>query len=289
MKIKMLSRITLACVVSMTPLTQVFAQAVEVSVPTDVLSDYKSFLGDRNVLELTDFTGEHSRRDVVELVLLQQALSLGGFQGELEFTTVDSYERTQAEMRRGRSLMSANTLWNNDLQGQQDDIYISAPIIRLGEFEAGFYSVDSNQTALNAQTPEDVKKLKVISNKAWTIDWNTLAAVDLEQDPIDAPNWPSMVKMVANGRGDVLLAPFQANENMSLSAEGFTFLPIPNVKIGLQNERNFAVSRHHPKGAEVAAALEKGISALREQGTIVRAFQESGFFNPRVSTWAMVE
>ena len=58
-------------------------------IASDVLSDYHKFLGDREPVEIKDYSGNHSRRDVVEVVLLQQALARGGFQAEVLFKTAD--------------------------------------------------------------------------------------------------------------------------------------------------------------------------------------------------------
>ena len=44
-------------------------------IPDDVLLDYQRFLAGRDPLAIVDFGGLHARRDVIEVLLLQQALA----------------------------------------------------------------------------------------------------------------------------------------------------------------------------------------------------------------------
>ncbi|HEX6592569.1 MAG TPA: hypothetical protein VF050_11265, partial [Moraxellaceae bacterium] len=58
---------------------------LRIAVAGDVYSDYKAFVGKRDPLRINTFNGAHARRDVVEVVLLQQALRRGGLQRPLHF------------------------------------------------------------------------------------------------------------------------------------------------------------------------------------------------------------
>ena len=42
-------------------------------------SDYQRFVGQRDVTTIDDFSHQAVRRDVVDMVIAQQALQLGGF------------------------------------------------------------------------------------------------------------------------------------------------------------------------------------------------------------------
>ena len=89
---------------------------VRVCVPGDVLTDYKLFIGKRDPLLVRDFKGPASRRDVVEMVLIQQALALGGKQVELEFVIINSYARILEQLKSGHILMAMNSIWHCDLE-----------------------------------------------------------------------------------------------------------------------------------------------------------------------------
>ncbi len=72
---------------------------IPAAVPADVMADYSRFLNRRDPLSISDFSGPHSRRDVVEVVLLHQALALGGWGRALEFVDMPSGERLLREIR----------------------------------------------------------------------------------------------------------------------------------------------------------------------------------------------
>lgn len=55
------------------------AEVIPVYIRDDVYEDYLKFLNGRPVLSIVDFRGATMRRDVADMVLVQQALALGGF------------------------------------------------------------------------------------------------------------------------------------------------------------------------------------------------------------------
>ena len=54
-------------------------QTLTAAVDEDIIADYQLFVGERDPLDIIHFSGPGARRDVVEIVLLQQAL--GGPRG----------------------------------------------------------------------------------------------------------------------------------------------------------------------------------------------------------------
>jgi hypothetical protein len=275
----------LAIITVMTGLA--FAINLKVVVPTDVYKDYLKFIGNKNPLKLEEFSGEHSRRDVVELVLLQQALSEGGIKDRISFIQADSYARIQAQVKSGAVLMAANTLWLTDIEAMKSDVYITEPMIAKGEFEAGFYTIPSNKKALAAKTVDELKSLSIISNKAWTVDWETLSRVGFDK-MFNSVTWNSMARMVKEKRGDILLSPFQYSSDFSFESSGQKFVPIPNLKIGLVGSRHLIVSKKNPQGERVSKGLNKGLKLLRKNGVLKKAYEDSGFFNTRVKDWLKV-
>ncbi|GLS04322.1 hypothetical protein GCM10007860_14690 [Chitiniphilus shinanonensis] len=263
-------------------------QSITILTQQDVYNDYIRFIGKRDPLTLTHFSGPGSRRDVVELVLTQQALHLGGLRQPIKLVKVDhssdSYSRFLREILSGTATLGGNTAWLVDLQEIKDKIYISPPLIRQGEFEAGLYTAPGNQKALAADSLAKVQKLTAVVADSWRPDVATLQGLGMA-NVLMTQSWDSMVGMVAKQRADVLLAPFQATPDMSLQVGSQRFLPIPKVKVGLQGSRHLFVSRLAPNGAQAAEALEKGLAILRGRGLIERAYIESGFFNTRTETW----
>ncbi|WP_022940815.1 hypothetical protein [Psychromonas hadalis] len=262
---------------------QVQQDELIIVIPNDVKRDYDLFLAGRDPLKINHYGGLGSRRDVIEVVLIQQALALGGITDPIRFIVTSSHARIIKQVHAGKAVMSGNSIWY-DLLNDRDLLYVSEEIIENGQFEAGLYTILENQKTLRATSLQDVRALTAVSSKAWIIDWQTLNAMEMSS-LINTVKWTSMVKMVAKGRADFLLAPFQPSKDMSFTPEGIHLVPVQGLKIGLQGTRHFAVSKRHPKGKEVIKALDKGIKLMKEQGIVYKAYSDSGFFNEKVKNW----
>lgn len=259
------------------------AQSFVVAVPSDVLADYEQFIGGRDPVALTDFGGAHSRRDVVEVVLLQQALRRGGWHQTLELVGMPTTARLLREVEHGNTLCSATSYWRDDVAA--GNVHYSDSVVESGEFEAGLYTLASNERAIAAKNLADVRRLTILSNRSWVVDWRTLEQLGIANLQ-HVGQWDVMPRMVAKGRADLLLAPFQPTPDLSLTVEGIRLVPVPRLKIGLAGTRHFIVSRRHPQGVALLEALNTGLAQLRRKGVVRQAYVQSGFFNPRVVDWA---
>ena len=262
-------------------------EGLPVVVPPDVLADYRVWLGERDPLTMEGFAGSGARRDVVEVALLQRALVAGGELRPVEFLPAASYERTLGELRSGAALLLGTSAWRSDLAALGDAVAISRPLIPEGGSLAGLYVMPGNERALAARDAVAVRALSMVSNPAWTADWATLQALAparLER----TPTWAAMVRMVAAGNVDGLLAPFQPTDDLSFTAEGFRLVPIPGLAVRLAGSRHLAVSLRHADGVAVAAALDRGLARLEEDGTVARAYRDAGSANPRIADWTRI-
>jgi hypothetical protein len=89
-------------------------EGIPVYIRDDVYEDYLRFLNGRSVLTIDDFRGATMRRDVADMVLLQQALALGGFTksfyyqpGKFNFRNTKLLERVDLCGMKNRRQMSA--------------------------------------------------------------------------------------------------------------------------------------------------------------------------------------
>lgn len=263
------------------------AQPLTVLVPPDVWSDYERLLNGRDPLLMEDYRGPGSRRDVVEVVLLQQALARAGSDYELTFQVESDYNATLDALVKGSAIASATSAWLSDLTPIWNDIFITTAVIDRGQFEAGFYTTPTNTRALNARDDDALRSLRGISSRHWEIDWETLNAFGAEQ-LTHAQSWGQMVDSVLAGEQDYLLAPFQQTRDLSLRLAEGTLIPIPGVKIGLAGTRHFAVSRAHPASRDFNTALHLGLMRLKKDGTLRRAYEDAGFINRDVADWRPV-
>jgi len=149
------------------------------------------------------------------------------------------------------------------------------------------YTSTNNDKALSTKNLADLRKLSIISNKNWHVDWKTileLAPKSLTHDE----EWLSMAKLVSLQWVDIMLAPFSNGSPFILKGEGYEITAIEGIKVALNDSRHFVVSKKHPKGKETFIALQKGLTILRQRGTITKAFQQSGFFNEHVQNWSVI-
>ncbi len=261
---------------------------IPVTIQEDVYNDYINFLSGRNPLEISNYDGAYSRRDVVEVVMLEQALYLGGLRDfEFEFIMTNAEGRDYALLKSGKALIRGTAMWAYDYPSLEAYLYRTIDVVEEGKFEAGFYTEENRVEVLKEKEIEEIFELKVVSSKSWTVDWLTLEKLKFE-NRVDTAKWENMVNLVANSRADALLAPFQSNEDMSFEAYGFTFVPIKGVKIALADPRIFAVSKKHPMGQIVYESLNKGLKIMKERGIIEKIYIESGFYNQKVKDWQLI-
>lgn len=253
-----------------------------VTIDADVHKDYLSYIGDRDPLTIDTYGGEGSRRDVIEVLLLQQALALGGMEQPLRFRIVRGYLDSLDVLARGDALLRATPVWRADCNNE--NFYVSEAVIRQGEFQVGLYTRPHND--LSSLTLP-LNQLSAVTNHDLKADLNTLKQLGISKI-FDVERWPTMIAMVATGEADVILAPFQDTAGMEMVVGDTRLMPIPDIKVALADTRHWVVSRNNADGARVAQALEKGLALQRKSGTIVRAYTESGFFHPSVKSWALL-
>ena len=252
-------------------------------VTDDVNNDYLLFLNGRDPLAIKDFSGLHSRRDVVEIILVQQALHFGGNRHNYNLISNNSSRETIQSLYEGSVLLTGTSVWQS-MFVEQDNIYFSVPVINNGQFESGLYTHPENKSMLAVNSMQQLQQQGAISNKHWSIDWYTLQSLAIPKI-WHAERWSSMVEMVNSQQADFLLAPFQATEDLSLLVNDIKLVPVPNVKIALHGTRHFAISKKSEHSKQILQQLNRGLYILKTQGIIKKAYKQSGFFNNKVRDW----
>lgn len=258
-----------------------------ITVDQDVYRDVLLFLDGRHPLEIKDFISPHARRDVVDFILIQQAVALGGIELEINFVPGNYDARNIRSISQGILLLGLDSFWLSELSKHTDTVFISQPLIKCGEYHAGLYTSATNQKAMAARTLEQIKRLSFVSNSDWASDWHTLTALNPSK-LLNEKSWSSQAKLVSRGWVDVMLAPFLPDNQFRFTGSGFDIVAIPDIKLMLYDSRHVAVSRLHPEGEKIFYALENGLHKLHKQGKIQQAYSEAGFFNPAVADWHLL-
>jgi hypothetical protein len=253
------------------------AKPLTIYIRDDVYQDYQSFLNGRNVLEITEFNSSFMRRDVADMVVLQQALQLGGFTQSFEYLPGKVNFRNTKMLENGELLLSFDTYWLSDATKLSDKVYISHPIVKRGHYMAGIYASPNNSKVFSIKTLDDLKQLTAVSTPKWHTDWTTLSALPLKE-LIREDEWLSQARMVHMQWVDFMLMPFYPSADGSFELEQIKLNLVPGVAVLLDDSRHFVISKTHPQGKAAYTALNKGLALLEQQGRIEQLYSQAGFF-----------
>ncbi|MBD1580900.1 hypothetical protein HC733_01220 [Pseudoalteromonas sp. S16_S37] len=250
----------------------------------DVYADYLRFLNGRTVAQIDSFSGDYIRRDVVDMILLQKALILGGFEKSFEYQAGNVNFRNTKLLEQGKLLLSFDSYWLADAQPLQQYLFISEPVIRQGEYYAGLYYSPDNTKVTALAGFEALKALSAVSTPRWRTDWDTLQKLPLKSHVIEH-EWIAQARMVSMQWVDFMLMPLMPEKNNEYKLEGIHLVAHPKWVVLLDGSRHFVVSKRHPDGERAFAALQIGLAKLRAKGLIKRAYEQAGF----VPDWSKMQ
>jgi hypothetical protein len=253
------------------------AEDILIYIRDDVYEDYITFLDGRDVHTIDNFSGRNIRRDVVDMIIAQQALKIGGFEHNFKYAAGKINFRNTKMLASGRLLISFDSYWLADAKALNKSVYISQPIIRKGEYIAGIYTSPENKAVLAIKELSDLQNFTAVSTPKWRTDWQTLQSLPLKE-LIQEDEWLSQARMVNLGWIDFLLMPFNSTSDQSFRMEKIHLVPVKNIAIALKDSRHFVISTKHPRGKAALLAIDYGLNQLRNNKKIVRAFTEAGFF-----------
>ncbi|TMO54225.1 hypothetical protein CWC21_16065 [Pseudoalteromonas phenolica] len=261
---------------------------IPISIETDIYNYAQQVLGEETIESIEHFNHPSCLRDVVEFILVQKAIKLGGVNLEYDFVLGDYDARNIRLIQHGLLLISFDSIWLNEASQYDKDVFISDPVIRNGEFYAGIYVSHNKVSDLKPKLAQSISNLSFVTSEAWHTDVKTLTALKPKNLVIEA-DWLVMAKMVSNGWVDAMLAPFKPSMPFEYIGKNYNIRAIDGVKVALQDSRHFVVSKKHPLGDKTFIALQKGLKQLRKSGFIERAYKECGFLNPLVDDWQEIK
>lgn len=260
---------------------------ISVTIETDIYHYAQTLLGADDLMSFHAFDRAYCQRDVVEFILVQKALKLGGADLKFRFATGNYDARNVRLVVDGFLLLSFDTVFLSQARELADAVYISSPMIRRGEYEAGIFVSAENLHKISVNSAADLQRLSFVSSRDWPQDWQLLT--DLHpKELIHEGDWISMAKMVSRGWVDAMLVPFSKKPPYTYEGNGYTIYALPNVKVAMHDSRHFIVSKKHPLGAQAFAALQRGLAIMRQRGEIEAAYQQCGFINTAVRDWTLL-
>lgn len=257
---------------------------VPVLVASDVHKQYQRLKESAQFSAIQDYKNIPHGRDLVDIIVLEKALSLGGCDCELEFHTNSIYGRNIELILSGKYVMSADTLWLQDIEKHKELLLTTDAVIKRGDYDVGLYTSPNNEKALQARSLNDISKLSAVSNTFWSADWQTMREL-APYKLAHIESWPNLIKLVETEVADFTLLHFRVNEKEQAK---LNLVPINNVKAILWDSRHFALNKQHPLAAEVKNALDKGLATLAKNGELALAYQDIGINNPDKKDWKVL-
>lgn len=257
-----------------------YANDIVISIRDDVYDDYQHFLNGRNVLDINDFSGKTIRRDVVDMIIAQQALVLGGFNHSFKYHPGKLNFRNTKMIEKGRLLISFDSYWLTDANALAEYVFISEPVIRKGEYIAGIYTNPNNQAVLAINSLDDLKQFSAISTPKWRTDWATLSSLPIKE-LIREDEWLSQARLTNIQWVDFMLMAFHSTPDKSFTLDKIHLVPVKGIGVMLNDSRHFVISKKHPLGRQAFTAINKGLAILRNRKLITKAYTQAGFFVDR--------
>ncbi|WP_370978392.1 hypothetical protein [Agaribacterium sp. ZY112] len=224
-------------------------------------------------------------RAVVELILICQAFRSVDKDISIRFVVAPNYTRSLELVRNGSAHMMAESAWAEDV----DDavFYATEPVIKKGEYFKGVYTSEKKLETMQVKTVADLRRYTALTPTDWMVDIKALRLMGVTNKR-DVHSSQSILKMIHSGRGDYMLSDFTRQHQMAITDGDQVLYPIQGIKIRLDSERVFLVSRKSDPDGKIFEMLNQGIKNLRENSVIKRAFLESGFTNQDVEDWTVI-
>lgn len=256
------------------------------------LDAYHAYLKEQgiSVFDLRNLTGTrnlavpNNSRVLANMVIIMQALKLGGLSPKLTPMLAPNYTREMQLVKNGSALIMHQDAWAEDFD---NTVYQSMAIIPNGKFVKGLYVKESSVEKIRIDKLEDFRNLTAVSNKLWEVDWRTLSQLNLKQLH-SVTDKMRMLDVVMLREVDFTPQDFSPAEDMAYIIPQGRLLPVPGIKLALNGSRHFMVSKIHPDGARVFEALEKGLRIMHAKGTIHRYLTETRFYRAETEKWKTI-
>jgi hypothetical protein len=257
-------------------------ETVTVTANRAIINSYREILAhfDNDPLKVTpDFPQNRYDRTAVEMVIVVRALRLGGENRPIAFIKTSNARRAVEEVICGDAVLTGQQYDTSVLNDRQSlkDLFLSDPVTPVGEFHKLFYCLPENKKVLAVRNVDDLNRAgRGIIGTDWDNDRQVLGDMGVT-NLIQAPTFPSLIRMILAGRADWIPMEASNQPGMERIMGGSRFVPVPGIRFSLIESRHFMVSRHHPDGEAVFAALQAGLRQLRSQGYIRAMLDATGF------------
>jgi methyl-accepting chemotaxis protein len=260
---------------------------LRISVSSLVAESFGKWTRQTPIDRIERYDSPYANRPTVDLILQLQALTAAGLDFDYELSVHQNHGRAVVEVLQGYTDLTAETVWDSEIARNAEHLLSSRQVIQNGEFEKGLYTLPTNTRLLEANLPEALSEFVGATVFNWPVDLQLLENMGLKRIE-KASKVENVFQLIRDGRADFTLLEFAATNDMGVENGGVKLIPVPQRKISLPGGRSWIASKHSPQAEVIVQALDRGITVLRQEGRIERAFRECGFFHSKVSRWTRV-
>ena len=260
---------------------------LRIATTADAMDAFNNWTTATSWQNIANFKNGNASRPVVDLVLQLQALRAGGLDFDFELVRALTYELAKQEVFAGNADLSAESIWSPEIDANSATVFKSEPVLAKGEFVKGLYGLPTNATLMKLSGAADFKDLTVAVVSTWDFDQKTIQTLGLK-GVVKVATPELAYKAVQNGRADFMLDEFSANPDLHMIRGGVKLVPVPGFKVALVASRSYIVAKKAADADAILKALTAGLQTLKDNGTVTRAYTESGFFNASVANWKLL-
>ncbi len=239
---------------------------------------------------LNNIPDEINTRCVVGLIIIKNALMLGGIDAKYKFAHMPNVRRETDEVAKGNAVIGSHLLGKRilDAPKYKSKMYLSSEVTSHGEFQKGVYCLPDNKKMMAVKNLDDLRKAgKALIQIHWDNEYEVLTRMGIKKIE-KGPTSCSLFKMLKAGRADWIPMGFRNPPDMSIIRNGIKIVPVPGIKICLVESRHFLISQRHPHGKLIYDALEKGLAVMRKQGTLKKLLKQGGYTCPAARNWTVL-
>ncbi len=216
---------------------------------------------------------------LAEYLIFCNALKAAGMRAELQVSGLPVNDRIIDAVESGLLHASLVGIWRDEVKAE--DIYFSAPLFRVNEFEKGLYT--TRQLAPTFTGLDTIRNAITLTNENWHMDWALLQCAGFRL--LHVGLYENMFSMLARGRGELLPLTFSGKEDFVRDPFDQPLVPVAGFKLVFPDSTHFLISKQTPVSEALHQALEKGLNTLRENDEIKNTYVRLGIINPRVAHW----
>lgn len=259
------------------------ADIITLGIYQDHLDNINDFIEHNGCQDLT--TADFGENQILaEYLILCNALKTAENSFQLVLTPYPVNQRVVAALEENAVIGTAMGVWSFDVKSSQS-VKLSEPLLRKGEFVKGLYTTQKKARLLAV---EDIIHHGIgLLNQNWEYDWQSLSCFGFQLRHVS--RYGQMFGMLEKDRGDFIPLTFGTGKALKREQFGIELYPIKGYKMAFPFTLNFAVNNTSEIGKQLFAALNKGLTKLREDQQVLAVYTRLGIVNAVHADWQNIQ